>query len=139
MDWAGFALLAIGATTLLAGVSALEQGGSLGPTVVGPLVLGVALLTVWVRVELCRPDPLVDVRSLADRRVGPFYLAAAGFGVVYFAVQAPDTTFLAADPRDTGYGFGMSSGQISTPTSDAAGPGGAAPVPGRPPAPRLHI
>ncbi|MER7052465.1 MFS transporter [Streptomyces sp. NPDC000351] len=113
MDWAGFALLALGATSLLAGVSALEHSGSAGPVVVGPLVLGAALLTVWVRVELRRPDPLVDVRSLADRRVGPFYLAAAGFGVVYFAAQAPDTTFLAADPRATGYGFGMSSGQIS--------------------------
>ncbi|CAL9380934.1 Putative multidrug resistance protein MdtD [Streptomyces sp. enrichment culture] len=113
MDWAGFALLALGATALLAGISTLEQGGGAGPVVVGLLVLGVALLAVGVRVELRRPDPLVDVRSLVDRRVGPFYLAAAGFGVVYFAAQAPDTTFLAADPRAAGYGFGMSSGQIS--------------------------
>lgn len=113
MDWAGFALLALGASTLLAGVSALERDGGAGPLVVGPLVLGTVLLAVWVRVELRRPDPLVDVRSLADRRAGPFYLAAAGFGVVYFAAQAPDTTFLAADPGDTGYGFAMSSADIS--------------------------
>ncbi|OKK13421.1 MFS transporter [Streptomyces sp. CB02400] len=113
MDWAGFALLALGASTLLAGVFALERGGGAGPLVAGPLLLGSALLAVWVRVELRRPDPLVDVRSLADRRAGPFYLAAAGFGVVYFAAQAPETTFLAADPHETGYGFGMSSAQIS--------------------------
>ncbi|MEU3897183.1 MFS transporter [Streptomyces sp. NPDC045251] len=113
MNWAGFALLALGASTLLAGISALEQGGGAGAWVIGALVPGAALLAVWVRVELRRPGPLVDVRSPADRRTGPFYLAAAGFGVVYFAAQAPDTTFLAADPRDTGYGFAMSSADIS--------------------------
>ncbi|MFE3556219.1 MFS transporter [Streptomyces sp. NPDC059193] len=79
----------------------------------GPLLLGTALLAVWVRVELRRTDPLVDVRALDGRQAGPFYLASASFGVVYFAAQAPDTMFLAADPHTTGYGFGMSSTQIS--------------------------
>ncbi|MFD4242108.1 MFS transporter [Streptomyces sp. NPDC058525] len=63
--------------------------------------------------ELRRTDPLVDVRALDGRQAGPFYLASASFGVVYFAAQAPDTMFLAADPHTTGYGFGMSSTQIS--------------------------
>lgn len=113
VDWAGFTLLALGATALLAGVFAIEEEAGAGPRVVGALLLGAALLAWWVRVELRSPDPLVDVRALAGRRAGPFYLAGGCFGVVYFAAQAPDTTFLAADPATAGYGFGLSSARIS--------------------------
>ncbi|MFR9795095.1 MFS transporter [Streptomyces sp. MS06] len=113
MDWAGFTLLALGAGTLLLGVSALQEDAPDGRFVASAIVLGAVLLAWWVRVELRAADPLVDVRELVGRRAGPFYLAAAGFGVVYFAAQAPDTTFLAADPEAAGYGFGLSATRIS--------------------------
>lgn len=113
VDWPGFTLLALGATALLLGVSAVQEGSGAGAGVVFALVAGVALLARWVRVELRTPQPLVDVRDLTTRRTGPFYLAACFFGVVYFASQAPDTTFLAADPDRTGYGFALSSSSIS--------------------------
>jgi MFS family permease len=113
VDWGGFALLALGATVLLAGVSAIEEDGGVGPRVLGALTAGLVLLAWWVRVELRSDDPLVDIRAMASRRAGPFYVCAACFGVVYFASQAPDTTFLAADPDTAGYGFGLSSARIS--------------------------
>ncbi|MGW0607915.1 MFS transporter [Streptomyces sp. NPDC002640] len=113
MDWAGFALLALGASALLASLSALEHGGGAGPWVPAGLAAGTVLLVLWCVVESRTADPMVDVRALVDRRTGPFYLAAAAFGVVYFAAQAPDTTFLAAEPGSAGYGFGLTSAQIS--------------------------
>ncbi|WP_432189907.1 MFS transporter [Streptomyces sp. Tue6028] len=113
MDWSGFALLALGATALLLGVSALEHDGGVGPRVLLGAVSGVLLLVWWVRAELRSRDPLVDVRALTGRRTGPFYAAACCFGVVFFAAQAPDTTFLAADPDSAGYGFALSSARIS--------------------------
>lgn len=113
VDWPGFTLLALGATALLLGVSAVAEGSGAGAGVVFAVVLGLALLARWVRVELRTPEPLVEIRQLTGRRAGPFFLAAFFFGVVYFASQAPDTTFLAADPDRTGYGFGLSSSRIS--------------------------
>ncbi|GHJ92389.1 MFS transporter [Streptomyces sp. NE5-10] len=112
LDRPGAALL--GATTLLLlfGVSTAQGDG---PGFVAPALLGLAVLlgAVWVRVELRTAEPLVDVRALADRRVAPFFLCAFVFGVVYFGGQAPDATFLAADPAATGYGFGLSALSIS--------------------------
>ncbi|MFF6787736.1 MFS transporter [Streptomyces filamentosus] len=112
LDLPGAVLL--GATTLLllSGVSAAQDDGPT-PVSLGLLGLAAVLGAIWTRVELRTAEPLVDVRALADRRVAPFFLCAFAFGVVYFGGQAPDATFLAADPAATGYGFGLSALSIS--------------------------
>ncbi|MER5736662.1 MFS transporter [Streptomyces sp. NPDC002262] len=112
LDWPGAALLGASVLLLLSALPSAEDGGP-GPAALIRLGLAVLLGALWVRVELRTPEPLVDVRALADRRVAPFFLCAFVFGVVYFGGQAPDATFLAADPATTGYGFGLSALSIS--------------------------
>ncbi|WP_405694246.1 MFS transporter [Streptomyces sp. NBC_01185] len=113
VDRAGVVLLGGAMVALLGGVSGAEGGSWASPRVLGPVVLGIALLAVWVRVELRCSEPLVDVRALADRTTAPFYCAAFLFGVFYFGSQAPNSTFYAADPETAGYGFGLSALSIS--------------------------
>ncbi|MFJ8924534.1 MFS transporter [Streptomyces sp. NPDC102415] len=113
VDWAGVALLGGAMVALLGGVSGAESGSWGSVRVLGPVVLGLVLLAVWVRVELRSAEPLVDVRALAARTTAPFYCAAFLFGVFYFGSQAPNSTFYAADPEATGYGFGLSALSIS--------------------------
>ncbi|MFF5899543.1 MFS transporter [Streptomyces argenteolus] len=113
VDWAGVVLLSAGMVALLGGISGAEGGSWGSARVLVPVTLGVVLLAVWVRVELRGSEPLVDVRALAARTTAPFYCAAFLFGVFYFGSQAPNSTFYAADPEVTGYGFGLSALSIS--------------------------
>ncbi|MFF8807828.1 MFS transporter [Streptomyces omiyaensis] len=112
LDVPGAVLLGAAVLLLLSGLAAAQDDGPGLPALI-QLGLAVLLGTVWARVELRTAEPLVDVRALADRRVAPFFLCAFVFGVVYFGGQAPDATFLAADPATTGYGFGLSALSLS--------------------------
>ncbi len=112
LDLPGAVLLSLTMLLLLSGTATAKDHG-LGLAAGTQLGLAVLLGALWTRVELRASQPLVDVRALADRRVAPFFLCAFAFGVVYFGGQAPDATFLAADPAVTGYGFGLSALEIS--------------------------
>ncbi|MDX6744061.1 MFS transporter [Actinocorallia sp. A-T 12471] len=112
-DWPGLLLLGFAMIAILSGVSRAEASGWISPGALGPLALGLALLAGWTRVELRSADPLVDLRAMADRRIAPFFAVAFLFGIVFFGVQTPDTTFLAADPETDGYGFGLSALSLS--------------------------
>jgi len=107
-DWPGLALLGLAMISILAGVSRAASAGWTGAQTLLPLLAGLVLLAAWVRVELRTKDALVDLREMADRRVAPFYGVSFVFGIAFFGTQTPDTTFLAADPAETGYGFGLS-------------------------------
>ncbi|MFE0652053.1 MFS transporter [Streptomyces sp. NPDC059534] len=113
VDWPGVALLSAAVLALLGGVGAAKDGAWGSPGVLGPLLLGAALLAGWVAVELRAAEPLVDLRALAGREAAPFYLGAFLFGIFYFGSQAPNATFFAADPATAGYGFGMTALAIS--------------------------
>ncbi|GAA4833364.1 MFS transporter [Kitasatospora terrestris] len=108
VDWPGVALLGAAVTALLAGVGGAKDGAWGSAAVIGPLLAGGLLLAGWTVVELRTAEPLVDLRAMAGRDVAPVYLAALPFGVFYFGSQAPNATFLAADPAATGYGFALS-------------------------------
>ncbi|WEH43497.1 MFS transporter [Streptomyces sp. AM 2-1-1] len=113
VDWAGVALLSTAMIALLGGVSGAADGSWGSARVLGPLLLGLALLACWAVVELRNAEPLVDIRALAARTTAPFHLAAFLFGVFYFGSQTPNATFYAADPEATGYGFGLTALAIS--------------------------
>ncbi|MFD4985711.1 MFS transporter [Streptomyces sp. NPDC058372] len=118
-DWPGMVLLGLTLLALLGGVSRAEEGSWLSAAVLGPLLVSVVLGVCWVRWELGRAEPLVDLRAMRGRRVAPFYLVSFFFGVMYFGSQSPNTTFLAADPAETGYGFGLSALEIALVTLPA--------------------
>ncbi|MFG3040938.1 MFS transporter [Streptomyces sp. NPDC048330] len=113
VDWPGVGLLGAAVLALLGGVGAAEDGAWGSSGVLGPLLLGAALLAAWVVVELRAEEPLVDLRALAGREAAPFYLGAFLFGIFYFGSQAPNATFFAAEPETAGYGFGMTALAIS--------------------------
>ncbi|GAA0941777.1 MFS transporter [Actinocorallia libanotica] len=119
-DWPGLVLLGLAMIAILAGVSRAASAGWTGAATLLPLLGGLVLLAVWVRVELRAKDALVDLREMADRRVAPFYGVAFVFGIAFFGTQTPDTTFMAADPAETGYGFGLSSMDLAAVALPAA-------------------
>ncbi|MFD0902067.1 MFS transporter [Actinomadura sediminis] len=113
VDWPGITMLGLAVVGVLAGVSlGGEQGWLTGPAL-GCLAAGLVLLAAWAVMELRVAQPLVDLRAMAGRHVAPYYFASFAFGVVYFGVQSPNSTFMATDPDEAGYGFGMSALAIS--------------------------
>lgn len=113
LDLPGLLLLGSAMIGLLLGVSAAEEDGWLTSTVLVPIAAGAVLLAVFTVVELRSADPLLDLRTMKGRGSAPFYLASFLFGVFFFGVQAPNTTFWAADRAETGYGFGLEALSIS--------------------------
>ncbi|ROO84674.1 MFS transporter [Actinocorallia herbida] len=112
-DWPGIVLLGFSMIAILFGVSRAETDGWISGWTLAPLLLGFAVLAGWARYELGTADPLVDLRAMADRRIAPFFVVSFLFGVVFFGIQTPDTTFLAADPEVDGYGFGLTALNLS--------------------------
>ncbi|WP_233617597.1 MFS transporter [Actinomadura sp. WAC 06369] len=119
VDWPGIALLALAVVGVLAGVSLAGERGWTDGAALGCLALALAVLAAWAVMELRVRQPLVDLRAMAGRHVAPYYFASFAFGVVYFGVLSPNSTFMATDPDEAGYGFGMSALAISMVTLPA--------------------
>ncbi|MFB9308733.1 MFS transporter [Agromyces hippuratus] len=113
IDVLGFVGLAVAMVALLGGLRLASTEGFASPVTIGALGLAFAVFVAWVIWERRTPAPAVDVRLVASRALGPIYLTAFLFGMVMFGMQAPMTTFLAADPAVTGYGFAATPGLIS--------------------------
>ncbi|MGY0020209.1 MFS transporter [Streptomyces sp. YJ-C3] len=113
MDWPGAALLALALVTLLGTVSRGPARGWTSAPTLGGLLLAGLLLTVWARLQLARPDALVDVRALARRRSAPYYASGFVLGAVMLGGQTVAVSFMAASPGEEGYGFGLAAWQIS--------------------------
>jgi MFS family permease len=96
-------------TLILCTLLPLTMGNEWGwsaPRTIGPAVLVVACLALWIPWERSRRDPFIDLRLNARR---PVLLShAAGFfcGFAMFGNALLTSTILQA-PRDTGYGFGF--------------------------------
>jgi MFS family permease len=107
MDWPG-------ATALVAGLALLTFGLSEGPSwgwgsaaVIGLLAGGVVLVAGWAVIELRVSDPLIDLRVIAGRDMGPFYVASITLGFAFFGAQTATSIFLASPGKLLGYGFGL--------------------------------
>lgn len=94
MDWAGNVTFAVGLTAVLVGITYGIQpyaGSSTGwtnPWVLGAIVGGLAVLTLFVAIELRVPDPMLDMRLFRIRAFGmgnlAGLLAAIGRGGLQF-------------------------------------------------------
>ncbi|WP_338702725.1 MFS transporter [Streptomyces sp. Q6] len=113
MDWSGAVLLALALVLLLGTVSRGTAWGWLSVPTLGGLLLAVALLTVWARLQLVRPHALVDVRALVRRHSAPYYASGFVLGGVMLGGQTVAVSFMAASPADEGYGFDLAPWQIS--------------------------
>ncbi|MEU1290353.1 MFS transporter [Kitasatospora sp. NPDC005856] len=106
VDWTGAALLSLGLAALLTGVSQGSKSGWTTPAPTALLLVAVIVLTVWVRVELRAPHPVVDIRTTVRRSLLPVYAAGFLLGVTLYGAQVAAALFLAASPGTEGYGFG---------------------------------
>jgi MFS family permease len=109
VDWAGALLLGFGLLALLGGVSNGNAWGWSSPLTIGSIVLGVALLIVWVLVERKVTFPLVDLNLILRGGIGLPIVVAFLFGAQLFGSQTPSALFLRADPATLNYGLGMTS------------------------------
>ncbi|MGB4779031.1 MFS transporter [Microbacterium sp.] len=112
IDIVGFVGLGVAMVVLLIGLRLAASDG-FGIATILTLVVALVIFALWVLWELRVSSPAIDVRLVVSRRVGPIYLTAFLFGMVMFGTQSPITTFLAADPAETGYGFAASPGTAS--------------------------
>lgn len=113
LDYPGLLLLSFALISFTGGLSLLRVNGP-GDLFSWLIVaLGLALLAVFARVELGRPDPLIDVRLFRSSALWPVFLTAGLFGVSVLGAQAPLSTFARTDPSVYGYGLGASAGQTS--------------------------
>jgi MFS family permease len=94
---------------LLGGVSNGNAWGWSSPLTIGSIVLGFALLIVWVLVERKVTFPLVDLNLILRGGIGLPIVVAFLFGAQLFGSQTPSALFLRADPATLNYGLGMTS------------------------------
>ncbi|MFF2438755.1 MFS transporter [Streptomyces sp. NPDC058107] len=112
MDWAGAVLLGLALVVLLGAMSRADAWGVASPRLAGALLLAAVLGWAWLRLQLARPDALVDVRAMARRALAPHYAAGFVLGAVLLAGQSVAVMFLAAEPTEGEYGFGLAVWQI---------------------------
>lgn len=105
-DFRGAVLLSLALVLLLLAVSKGADWGWVDARTLGCLAAGIALLAVFIPLELRVPNPLVDIRTAAQ----PVVLAANTISVFMgFAmfVNMLVSTQLLQTPTDTGYGLGL--------------------------------
>ncbi|WP_341272783.1 MFS transporter [Zhihengliuella halotolerans] len=113
IDAIGFIGLAVAMVLLLSGLRLASSEGFGSLSTIASLAAALLVFTTWVLWELRVSSPAVDVRLIVSRRLGPIYLTGFLFGMVVFGGQAPLSTFLAADPAATGYGFEATPSTVS--------------------------
>ncbi|GAB3116721.1 hypothetical protein GCM10027055_26750 [Janibacter alkaliphilus] len=113
LDLPGTGLLALALAGVLGGLVVVRLDGPGSPWAWLLLVLGLAVLAAFVRVERRSTSPLIDVDALAAPRMWPVQLAAALFGMSVLGAQIPLSTFARTDPAEAGYGLGVSAAAIA--------------------------
>ncbi|MFJ2938517.1 MFS transporter [Streptomyces sp. NPDC087219] len=113
MDWTGALLLGLALLLFLGTTARGANWGWTSPLTLGGLALALALLAWWIRLERDRPHALVDVQAVAHPRSAPFYVSGFVFGAVMLGGQAVGISYIAASPADEGYGFGLTTWEIS--------------------------
>ncbi|MCZ2819802.1 MFS transporter [Modestobacter sp. VKM Ac-2977] len=91
-DVPGIVLFTLGASGIVFGLVRAAADGWSAPVAWGPLAAGVVVLAAWVRVEIGRPAPMLDVRLFGNRSftgimLGALLLNAAAFsGSLYISL-----------------------------------------------------
>jgi len=109
VDVAGVLLLSGILVTLLLALTEGPDWGWGSPGVIALFVASGLMLVAWVRVELRVPEPMIDMRMLADRTVFLTNATAVFTGFAMFGAFALLPSFMQQEPgRGVDYGFGLS-------------------------------
>ena len=112
IDLAGTVVLSLSLLAITGGLALVRLDG-VTMWVVGMILAGGALMWLFVRVELGKDEPVIDMRLIARPTVWPVVLTSALFGVSVLGAQGPLSTFAATDPSEVGYGLGLDSANRS--------------------------
>ena len=106
LDVVGALGLALGLVSFLVGISKASTWGWGDARTLGAIVAGIVVLLAWGVYELRVPEPMVDLRTSAQRPVLLTNLAAMaiGFGMMAQSIVVPQ---LLQAPVTTGYGLGQ--------------------------------
>jgi EmrB/QacA subfamily drug resistance transporter len=107
ISWGAAALLSVGLAAVLLAVSQAVSWGWGSARTLGLTAGGLAVLVLWVRMELASAEPLVDMRMMRLRGVWTTNLVGflLGFGMYASFILLPQLVEL---PKSTGVGFGAS-------------------------------
>ncbi|WP_084631768.1 MFS transporter [Demequina aestuarii] len=112
IDTRGTSILTIALLAIMGGLSLVRVDG-ITLWVAGMVLIGIALLWVFVRVEARTEHPLVDIAMLRSPALWPVVVTAGLFGVSVLGAQGPLSTFARTDPTEVGYGLGLNSATAS--------------------------
>jgi predicted MFS family arabinose efflux permease len=107
LDIGGAVVVSAGLIALLMAIGQGEQWGWDSVAILALFSAAVVILGVWVRMQLTREMPLVDLRQLRHRAVLSADLAAIALGVAMYMFLTLVTEFV-QEPPSGGYGFGSS-------------------------------
>lgn len=110
IDSSGTVVLSLALLAITGGLSMVRVGG-FTIWVVATVAAGIALMWLFVRMELRKDDPLIDMRLIARPTVWPVMLTSGLFGVSVLGAQGPLATFAGTDPDVVGYGLGLPAAQ----------------------------
>lgn len=113
IDWFGFALVTIAISVLMAGLIMLRLKGAGDPLAWGVVLLGLVSFVPFVRSQLNRSDPLVDLRVMSAPSQWPVQVTAFLFGMSVLGAQIPLSTYAQTDPDQVGYGLGADAAFVS--------------------------
>lgn len=112
-DWAGLGLMAAALLAVLGGLVLIRTEGVSSVPAWLLVLAGIAMLVPWWRFESGHPDPLVDVRLLAQPAQWSIQLTALLVGISLLGAQVPLSTYFRSDPDVHGYGFGLTAAEGS--------------------------
>lgn len=112
VDTTGTVLLSLSLVAITGGLALVRLNGFTA-WVIGIIVLGVALGALFVKVELGKTDPVIDIRLVMKPTVWPVFLTAGLFGVSVLGAQGPLSTFAQTNRDDVGYGLGLDTATAS--------------------------
>ncbi len=119
INWTAAALMSIGISTILIGISKAVSWGWGSPKTLGLIAAGFAVCALWVAVESRSDHPLIDMGMMRLRGVWTTNVVAFLLGAGMYALFFVLPRYL-QEPKSTGYGFGVSivmSGVYVTPTT----------------------
>jgi MFS family permease len=107
LDVGGAVLAAAGLIALLLAIGQGASWGWFSASILGLFAAAAAIFIVWLRQQLSRTTPFVDVRQLRHPAVRTADLAAILLGMAMYMFLTVVTQFVQS-PRSSGYGFGSS-------------------------------
>ncbi len=110
IDWAGAVLLTFGLLSTLTGIANSGVWGWADPKTVATIIVGLALIVLWVIVERRVKDPMVDLAMLTRGGIGLPIVASVLFGAQTYGSQTASFLWLLSDPALTGYGLALPTG-----------------------------